>query len=294
MKKSLLFLIVLLMSIQTFAQFTLEHTYNNTGWFKGSTIGANWGWGMHQFYLVHLEIDGDKYVELDKMAQTINFYDLNHAFWKSINYSGVSIISSYPYGDKQACNLLYISQSLFNTDAKIEFMYEYAWCNTSDSTWHAITQIVNEDGTILFSAAAAPIVQPTFPMQYYSIYNTTNGTKMILSNETGTIEVFSLAGHFTSSIAQNNILGNAEMSLFPNPSIGGNMITINYKLPEENKTANLIITDSQGRQVKTYKINNGMSDILVNPAELSKGTYFYSIITDAGKVIATQKSILIE
>lgn len=297
MKKTTLFSIAIFLSISTFAQFTLEHSYNNSGYFQGSNIlQGSFLFGTHSFYLVHLEIDGDKYVLIDRNTQTIDFYDLNHTFWKTINYSAVPTnISPDPNNDKFACSILYISQSLFNADTKIEFMYTYAWYKTSDSTWHAITQILNEDGSILFSDAASPMLKPTFHNQYYPIYNTTNGTKMILSNIDGTAEVFSLAGTFTAGIAQNNILGNAGvMSLSPNPSTGGNMITINYKLPEENKTANLIVSDIQGRQVKFYKIGNGMSDVLVNPAELSKGTYFYSIITDEGKVIATQKSIVIE
>ena len=295
MKKALLFLIVLCICTHTFAQFTLEHTYNNTGWCKGSMSGANWIFGQHQFYLIHLEIDGDKYVEIDKGAQTIDFYDLSHTLWKSINYSGISIISPDPSGDKSECSILYISQSLFNTDTKVEFMYAYWWYKTTDSTWHAITQIVNEDGSILFSRDAAPLVQPAWHDQYYPIYNTTNGTKLILSNVNGTAEIFSLAGTFTSGIATNNILGNAaQMSLFPNPSTGGGMITINYTLPTETRTANLLVFDTQGRQVKSYKIGNGMSNILVNPAELSKGTYFYSIQTEEGKTIATQKSIVVQ
>ena len=279
------------------AQITLEHTYNNTGWCKGAIVWNNSvSYGQHQFYLVHLEIDGDKYVDIDKMAQTISFYDLSHTFWKSINYSSVPTnISPYSNNDKAECSILYISQSLFNTDPKIEFMYAYDWYNEPDSAWRATTQIVNEDGTILFSDSAAPLVQPAWADQYYPIYNTSEGTKMILSNVKGTAEVFSLAGHFTNSIAQNNILGNAaQMSLFPNPSSGGNMVTINYKLPEEIKTANLLVFDSQGKQVKSYKIGNGMSNILVNASEFSKGTYFYSIITNDGKVIASKKSIVIE
>ena len=296
MKKSILFLSILFLSIQGFAQFTLEHTYNNTGYFVVSTmIPGELAFGTHPFYLVHLEIDGDKYVSINRTAQTIDFYDLSHVFWKSINYSNVSTnIGLDPNHDKTYSSILYISQNLFNTDSKIEFMYTYASYNYVDTSWKAITQIVNEDGTILFTDAAGPSVQPTYHNQYYPIYNTTSGTKMILSNINGTAEVFSLAGHFTSSIAQNNILGNAEMSLFPNPSAGGNMITINYTLPEVNKTANLLVFDSQGRRVKSYKIGNGMSNILVNPAELSKGTYFYSIQTDDGKVIASRKSIVVE
>jgi hypothetical protein len=294
MKKSILFLIVQLISLEIFSQIALEHTYNNTGYYMpSSSVNGTAGNGLQKFYLVHLEIDGDKYVKIDKPAQTIDFYNLNHQLWKSINYSNVTTnIGPNSTYDKSGCSILYISQSLFDTDAEIEFMYTYWWGGSTDNP--AITQIVNENGSILFTDLGAPIVSPTFHNQFFPIYNTTNGTKMILSNVNGTAEVFSLGGNFTAGISQNNIVGNAEMTLFPNPSTGGNMITINYKLPEENKTGNMIVFDSQGKQVKSYKIGNGMTDILINPAELSKGTYFYSIITDEGKVIATQKSILIE
>jgi hypothetical protein len=296
MKK--IFLIILIAyGINTKAQFILEHTYDSTGWFRNSTLQPGViHFGTYSFYLVHLEIDGDKYVKIDRSSQTIDFYDLNHVFWKSINYSVVPTnISTDPNNDKANCSILYISQNLFNTDSKIEFMYTFSKYFSIDTSWKAVTQIVNEDGSILFSDAAAPLIQPTFHNQYYPIYNTANGTKMILSNVAGTAEVFSLAGTFSEDIAQNNILGQAaEMSLFPNPSIGENIITINYTLPEENKTADLLVFDSQGKQVKSYKIGNGMSDIFINSSEFSKGTYFYSIITEEGKVIASQKSIVIE
>lgn len=295
MKKIIFFLIVLCANLNSFAQFTLEHTYDNTGWCSGSMVDVSLMYGKRQFYLVHLETDGDKYVKIDKMTQTINFYDLNHVLWKSINYSNVSIISPYPNNDKSQSSILYISQSLFNTDNKVEFMYTYSWYDGTNSTWHATTEIVNEDGAILFSRNAAPLVQPTFPMQYYSIYNTTNGTKMILSNENGTAEIFSLAGTFTAGIATNNILGNAaQMILFPNPSLGGNMITVNYQLPQETKTADLLIYDAQGKQVKTIKIGNAMNSIVLETSEFSKGMYFYTIQKENGEIIANQKSIVVE
>ncbi|MCE9538481.1 MAG: T9SS type A sorting domain-containing protein [Bacteroidetes bacterium] len=297
MKKIIVFSIVLFSSIPVFAQFTLEHTYNNAGYFKLSFIDPNnFQFGKYSFYLVHLEIDGDKYVKIDRGAQTIDFYDLNHVFWKSINYSAVPTnISSDPNHDKANCSILYISQSLFDTDTEIEFMYSFYKYYPTDTSNKAITQIVNEDGSILFSDAAAPLVQPSFHNQYYPIYNTTNGTKMILSNVNGTAEVFSLSGTFTAGIAQNNILGNsAQISLFPNPSIGSNMITVNYQLPQEIKTANLLIYDTQGKQVKSFKIGNGMNSILLDSSMLSKGMYFYSIQTEDGQTIASQKSIVVQ
>lgn len=295
--KKIIFFIITLLSGQIYAQIILTHTYNNTGGFKGElSVTSIPTFGQHLLYLVHLEASGDKYVDIDKMAQTIDFYNLDYSTWKSINYSVVPTnISIDPNNDKAFSSVLYISQYLFDMDDEVEFMYTYAWYNNQDTSWSATTQIVNEDGSILFSRAAAPLVNPTFHNQYYPIYNTTNGTVMILSNINGTAEVFSLGGTFTAGIATNNILGNAaEMSLFPNPSMDGNMITINYQLPQKVKTADLVIYDAQGKQVKSYKIGNGMNSILVNPSELAKGTYYYSIQTEDGRAIATQKSIVVQ
>lgn len=292
--KKIIFVMFVFVSIRAFSQFTLQHTYPDAGHCAPSNVGGTNYYGQKSLYLVHLETSGDKYVKLNKMAQTIEFYSLDYTLWKSVNYSAVPTnVTTDPETDKSQASIIYISEHLFDTDDEIEFMYTFALYY--NNTWHATTQIVNEDGTILFSRDAAPLVQPSYPMQYYSIYNTTNGTVMILSNVNGTAEVFSLSGTFTSGIATNNILGNAaEMSLFPNPSMGGNMITINYTLPSDTHTANLLVFDTQGKQVKSYKIGNGMSSILVNPSELAKGTYYYSIQTEDGRSIATQKSIVVQ
>src|ERR1017187_9665452 len=83
MKKYLLIALIAF-GINAKAQITLEHTYNNVGYFVLSTIiPSEPAFGTHPFYLVHLEIDGDKYVSIDRTTQIINFYDLNHVLWKS-------------------------------------------------------------------------------------------------------------------------------------------------------------------------------------------------------------------
>jgi hypothetical protein len=295
MRKAIFFISIQLISINVFSQIVFENSYDNSGYFKLSTL-LNLNYGKYPLYLVHLEIDGDKYVKIDKEAQIIEFYNLNHTFWKSISYSNVSTnVSPDSNLDKLHSSILYISQNLFDLDSEIELMYTYSWYYTSDTSNKAITQIVNEDGSILFSRDAAPTILPTFHNQYYPIYNTSNGTKMILSNVDEIAEVFSLGGTFTAGIAANNILSNvAQMSLFPNPSVGGNMITLHYQLPQETKIANLLIHDVQGKQVKIIKIGNAMNSILLDTTELSKGMYFYTIQKEDGRIIANQKSIVVE
>ena len=52
MKKLLFFLAILLMSIQTYAQFILEHTYDSTGYFQRQNREQDYG--LQLFYLVNL------------------------------------------------------------------------------------------------------------------------------------------------------------------------------------------------------------------------------------------------
>ncbi|MFY9308741.1 MAG: T9SS type A sorting domain-containing protein [Bacteroidia bacterium] len=293
-KKIILLIFVNCINFFIYSQISIENTYPNTGWCKGSIVNGNLMYGQRQLYLIHLETSGDKYVDINKMNQTIDFYNIDHTLWKSIDYSSVSIISPYPENQKSQCSILYISQLLFNTDENIEFLYTYSWYNGSDTTWHAITQIVSENGTMLFTRNAAPLIQPAWHAQYFPIYNTTEGTKMILSNESGTAEVFSLGGNFTPGISQNNIQNQLGMSLFPNPSAYAQMITINYQLPDQNKSAELIIFDALGKRIKTFTIGNGLNTILVDTIDLSSGMYFYTIKTENGEILANKKSILIK
>ena len=44
-------------------------------------------------------------------------------------------------------DILYLSQNLFSTDSKIDFMYVMV----SDTTYYIYTGIYNEDGALLFS-----------------------------------------------------------------------------------------------------------------------------------------------
>ncbi len=298
MKTKLLILVLLFSSVKNvMGQITLEHTYPNSGYFLGSYIPPlGVLFGEHTFYLVHLETDSDKYVCVDRTTQTLTFYNLDHSFYKTINYSGVYTgIGPDQNYDLTGCDILYISQNLFNMDNKIEFLYTYLFYYSSCTCFRAITQIVNEDGVVLFSDSAAPIVKLNVHEQFYPIYNTKDGTKMILSNVDGSAEVFSLAGTFTNGIIKNNIISSSsDMSLFPNPAVNSSTITISYELPLGIKTALLIVTDGQGKEIRTYKIGTEMDRLIINSSEFPTGNYFYSIFSHDGTVLGTRKSIVVK
>jgi hypothetical protein len=288
--------------MQAFSQITLEHTHQNCGALQISYgVGGplNYAFGTRQFYLVHLEIDGDKYVLVNKIAQTMTLYNLNYTVFTVIDYSNVytGIFTNGIDYDKIYSYNLYISQNLFDCDPEVEFMYT-CWSFDNNATIpvpRAITQIVNEDGMIAFTDSAGPLVQPTYHNQYYPIYNTTNGTKMILSNKNGTVKVYSLCGALTDLIADNNITERpAGLNVFPNPAMPENIINVNYSLPEDVKTANLVITDINGNQIKQFKIGNDFHTVFLDPAEFNSGSYFYYVIKENGEVIGSKKGIVIK
>jgi hypothetical protein len=296
MKKLLFSLVILLMSMQTYAQITLEHTYDSTGYFQPSDTGGNFCYGRQLFYLVNLEIDGDKYVQINKPSQTIKFYNLNHTLWKSISYSNVSTnITPFPGYDKINCSILYISQSLFNTDAKIEFMYTCSWYYPADTSNKAITQIVNEDDSILFSDAASPVVTPTWANQYYPIYNTSSGTKMILSNVMGKAEVYSLAGTLTDGIAETNkklmAMQSSVSNAYPNPNTGS--AKIDYTLPPGVNEGEIVFYNLMGNEVKRFKVDRTFNTLLISTKDIAAGTYYYQLQTE-GEYSGGKKMVVIK
>jgi len=285
--KNLLFIFLISLGTTTMGQITLDHTYLDAGRFNfcPTAGGPNgYAFGTKPFYLVHLEIDGDKYVCIDRVAQTMTFYNLNHTLFTSINYSNV-YTGIYDYGtapdfDKLFSSILYISQSLFECDREIEFMYTTNHYNYEDTTYRAITQIVKQDGSIIFSDSAAPLVQATYHNQYYPIYNTSNGTKMILSNVNGSIEIFNLCGTFTQSIAENNILSeesNLISNPYPNPAM--DYTKIDYELPDGIKEGEIIFFNLQGNEVKRFRVDRTFNTIFISTSDITAGTYYYQLQT---------------
>ncbi len=84
----------------------------------------------------------------------------------------------------------------------------------------------------------------------------------------------------TASLEQN----------IPNPF--NHTTIINYTLPSKFTTAQIIITDKNGKQLKQLNISgSGNGTVNIDASTLSSGTYNYSLIID-GKVINTKQMLL--
>src|ERR1039457_4149631 len=100
--KKLITIIALAISISSYGQITLEHTYPPSNYIQVS--------------VVNLSISGYKYVTYSSNRDTVKLYDLTHSLWKSI---AIPI----PIGQSIGLEVSYISETLFNSDNLVEFLY---------------------------------------------------------------------------------------------------------------------------------------------------------------------------
>lgn len=267
------------------AQITLEATYD--------TASAN-------LYMITLEVDGDKYVKVERLSpangpdyRAIILYNLDHSVWKTIDCSPFpkfdSCGGSLNYG-RYNFEVLYITQHLFDSDNGIEFMFNINGCGTNDN----YTAIYNEDGSTIFTQyGAAPAVHLNIPIVFKPIYNTVNGTKMILSfPATNQAKVYSLPGTLTTSnmLLSGNSNGNESFSAYPNPS--SDQITINYRLPIGTQNGEIVISDLSGKEIKRCSVDNSFNNLVLPTNEFSNGIYLYSFKAN-GKLLETKKIIIV-
>src|SRR6185436_7001144 len=141
--------------------------------------------GSLKTYMVNLEQAGPKYVLVYRDYpdyRWISFYHLDHSFWFNIDCNPLPASANLQSG---FFTPLYISQHLFDSDDGIEFMFVLT------SPW--FTGIYNDDGSpIITIDSAAPLVAANVPQAWRPIYNTPNGTKMILSMMDGSARVYGL------------------------------------------------------------------------------------------------------
>jgi len=200
----------------------------------------------NQLMMIKFEVSGERYVRINRCGKTINLYNLNHVLLKTINMAAVP--TEPPPYDK-TYDVLYLSERLFNTDSKMEYMV----CVAVGATY--TTMIYNEDGLQLFKENGVPGVKPNYHQQQYPVYNTSQGTKLILSYKNGDTKVFGLGGTLTTAIKRANEQITEEGSFSvstpaPNPNSGSSRV--NYVLPENSPEGEIVLYDLQGKVNKRF------------------------------------------
>jgi hypothetical protein len=276
--KKLLVLLSLGLGISAQAQFTLEQTYDTAATWNMCQGNAS------QFLMVNLEQSGERYIKINRCAKHIKLYNLNHALTKTVYLPNIPLEPTYnTVGD-----FLYFSENLFNTDAKLEFMYV-----VSTGSFYA-TYVFNEDAVQLFFENGVALVKPAYHMQQYPIYNTTQGTKLILSYINGQAKVFGLGGTLTTAIQTHGpdgtVPGSALSAAMPNPS--SSQSRIDYSLPKGINEGTVVFYNIEGKEIKRFNVDNSFDHLLLSTSDLAAGTYFYRLET-SGNSSEAKKLVVI-
>jgi hypothetical protein len=269
--KQLMFSIPFLLPIVAWAQITLDHTYPNAGHY-----GATNNWQLLK--LVNLELAGEKFVFIDNSQRMVKLYHLDHSLWQTISFdAAVNLQANY-----NNAYILYISQHLFDLDDEIEFLL----CENGDDNTSA-TQVVNEDGSIQFTAMdQVPRLNPSVPQEQVPIYTTVEGTFMILSggNATdGNAYVYRLPGTLATGMSPGPIHELATLSAgmaYPNPT--ANTTRIDYALPTGVNEGFIVLYTTGGQEVKRFRIDRTFNTLEITTYDLQSGTYYYNLQTTQG------------
>jgi hypothetical protein len=275
MKNLFLFILIALFS-NVKAQFVFEQEYDSAATYNVANSRGS------QLMYIKFESSGERFVKINRAGKAILIYNMNHALLKTISLASLPMGTNVYLGD-----LLYLSEKLFNTDNLMEFMYIMPFTD-NNGNGNYVTSIYNENGLILFSDTAVPFIRPNFAQQQLPIYNTSNGTKMILSKVNGRAKVYGIGGSLSTGIAQSNqdLLISGP---YPNPSI--QTTTIDYKLPENTNQGEIIFYDSKGARVKSFTVDKTFSALVVSTEDIPAGTYYYQIQT--GSETSSGKKLIV-
>ncbi len=222
--------------------------------------------------LTELSISGYKYFTMDVAGNQCRIYHTDHSLWKTINLSMPAGMYLY--------DIRYVSETLFNTDNKVELAYIYYEYDTLLYYYTYYARVINEDGQEIVSipgcayldvrSAGAAGNKLLAYVYDYSIINWTVNT--LVYSLPGT-----LSGTESLTAEQSGI-----RKPFPNPAI--TTITIPYELPYGTGTGEIRLMDPQGRRLRTFRVDGTFRDLVIPVADLPSGVYNYEVVTGQGIV----------
>lgn len=222
---------------------------------------------------------------------TYKLYNLNHSLYK--------VLPDIPDSLKNYAAIpMSIQENLFNTNANIEIAYIRYKTNNNFTSF----KVIDENSNVIFERDSVGMYNSigVNGLQYEGVFNTENGTKLILpiaSTEGGnnywtSKEIYSLGGTVITNLTQiggTNEDGMIELS--PNPSREYTRIT--YKLPANESIAEILVYNISGSEIKRYTVDKTFTDLIVSNDELPSGNYFYTLVAN-NQIIGTKKSFIIK
>jgi len=268
MQRLLYFTVFLvLLSIHSFSQVSLEHTY-----YGNATA-------------VVFSSNGEKIVTSDTAA--IQLYNMDHTLWKTITapaYAGYNI--SYVYA---------VSDNLFNSDDLVEAVVVYVSFKKYP-TYKC--QLINEAGTVLNDFDSADYVQVHYNETDNS-YKLFNLTYVSSSSSHYNTSVYSLPGTMPcgkcSSLGLDRHASSTTPSIVvsepvPNPS--AETARISYRLPDDEHDAVITFYNAAGQRVRELPVSAQDNFININNKLLTPGAYTYDI--KSGNVKSDTKVMVVK
>lgn len=175
----------------------------------------------------------------------------------------------------------YITRDLFDCDtSNIEFVF------AAPLTFNKPFRILRTDGTELFRLDSAiglycsgdcgnggsDILSP--------ITNTSASARMVLTKINSGNEVdyiYSLCGSLPMQVFDFSGISKSYVRIFPNPTAG--VLTFQLNLPDNRNEYELVILDSQGKELKRENVNTRGRVFSVDVKDFDNGPYIYSLCT---------------
>ncbi|MGC8866213.1 MAG: T9SS type A sorting domain-containing protein [Bacteroidales bacterium] len=265
MKKIAFIIAVSLFALTTSkAQISLEHEFS---WMSAASV--------------NLPTLGYKYYAMDAYNNKCIIYNTNYSIYKQVS---IPVPAGYYLVDLQ-----YLTENLFNTDSKLEFLYViYKYDSTLGYGMYS-TRVMSEDGAQLLQVDGGG---------YSVVYPAAQGSKLFvwmydfsLSVYSTATRVYSLPGSY---IAGSGIPGddiNPAMQAWPNPAREFILLPIPENAYGTPLSVSLVAPDGKKIPISNFRVENQL--INLPTSGIAPGTYFYRIsngsrILNSGKIIITQ------
>ena len=204
----------------------------------------------------------------------IAFLDEDFSVWKEFSNDTMRIIDlSYLHYDSYASGELYVTQTLFNNDDKMEFVilkgdYE------GDEIVNARDEIVNEDGEVLFSI-------PAEMGRILGVFRY-NGKDYLMcdNNVDDTCDVYAInKDGGESRISKVRTLSGISAS----PVFAPRNCFVNVEIDEAlaSDGGELVIVDNSGRIVAKQPFESGQTTVPVSTGHMRAGVYNITLSTGA-------------
>jgi len=238
--------------------------------------------------VVNLSLSGRKIAMFDTVTKQLRLYNMDNSLWKTINFPNVPGFTHYSYEPGYLIwgGADYISETLFNTDNQIEFTTWY-WSTTNPGEGQRL--VINESGTIINS----------FPNNFYVYKSGENQFKAMVHKGYSNydFDVYTLPGTIpcdpcSNGLGMKDAGDNTAQQLLsepiPNPSTG--KTTIRYQLPTGVYEGDLLLYNTNGQEVRKYRVGNNFQYITIDNHDVPSGTYYYQLrcnggVSDAKKMI---------